>query len=344
MLAAALCLQASLLVQPLFLDEERPELRSAQHILLLHDDIEGLPLPLGRDHEETVELAHALHARLAEGADFSEAARRYSSARTGRTGGSLGTYPRGVLGEPLDSWLFSAELGELSPVFDTDRGVHLLRRVETHAGARILQLPDDSPSSRELAAELLEELAAGADFQALAREHSADAASAQRGGDYKVFERGSRDALLKAAAFEARVGEVVGPIETPLGLYLLQRVAPEALAPELWEDNLIRARAILVSHLSALGVDPDIDRTQTEAKDLAERIVRQVEAGEDLAEIAARFNDDPGGKERAGDLGWIHRHHPDLPHFFQQLYLKPPGTLLDPIQTPAGYVVIRREL
>ena len=70
--------------------------------------------------------------------------------------------------------------------------------------------------------------------------------------------------------------------------------------------------------------------------------MRKVKAGEDFNEIAARFNDDPGGLERRGYLGWIHRQNPDLPTFFGRLFLAAPGTLTEPALTPSGIVVLRR--
>ena len=343
MLLAALCLQSSFLTNPIYLGDTKPEVRSAEHILLLHDDLEGLPIAYGRDRAATLELAEALHKQLEAGADFTALSRSYSNSSTAKHGGVLGSYPEGMLAEPMGSWLFEAEVGELSPVIDSPRGVHLLRRIETHAGVLMIQLDGSSSATRAEAADLIEQLEAGADFAELARKHSDDLDSASRGGMYKVFERGARDVLLKAAAFSAEVGQVVGPLETPLGLHILKRVAPESLPRELWEDNFIRARALVVAHLKALGVDPDLNRTQSDALALAEEVLERVERGEDFEEIAARFNDDPGGLERRGDLGWVYRYNPDLPHFMQRLYLIPPGEFLEPIQTPAGYVVVRRE-
>ncbi len=343
MLLAALCLQASFLSHPLYLDEAKPELRSAQNILILHDDLEGMTLPYGRDHAQALELATSLRAKLAAGADFAQMAREFSNSRTARNGGTLGSFPGGMLSEPVNSWLFEAEVGELSGVLDSPKGLHILRRIETYAGVLMIQVAGTGAESRALATEIFSKLEAGADFAELALAHSVDLDSAQRGGAYRVFERGSRDVLLKAAAFEAGLGELIGPIETPLGLHIMKRVAPESLPKELWEDNFIRIRAVVVAHLKALNVDPSLNRTQSEAKALAEEVIQRVAQGEDFAEIAARFNDDPGGKQRAGDVGWVYRYNPDLPHFLQRLFLQPPGSMLEAIKTPAGYMVVRRE-
>ena len=343
MLIAALCLQASFLAHPLYLDTEKPRLRSAQNILILHDDLEGLTETYNRDHDAALALAKSLHSQLEAGADFLLLARQHSNSRTALGDSSLGSYPPGMLAEPVNSWLFAAELGELSGVLDSPRGIHILRRIETHAGVLMIQLARPDADSQELAQSIIEQLSGGAEFADLAREHSVERESAERGGAYRVFERGSHDVLLKAAAFHAEQGQVTGPLATPLGLYILKRVAPDSLPKELWEDNFIRIRAVVISHVMALGADPLRPRTIQEALKMAQDVVRRVNEGEDFAEIAGRFNDDPGGKARRGDVGWVYRHNPDLPPFLQQLYLKPAGTMLEPIQTPAGYIIVRRE-
>jgi parvulin-like peptidyl-prolyl isomerase len=344
MLLATLLLQASLLTHPLYLEEQKPELRSALHILLLHDDLEGLQFELGRDHEQAHELMRSLEARVQQGEDFGELARSYSDARTALSFGSLGSYPPGMLKEPVNGFLFGAEVGQVSPILDTPEGLHLIKRVDTRAAVLQIHIAGTGTEHRELAARLMRELEEGADFGELAREHSQDPISAANAGRYRVFERGSHDSSIKALAFRTRLGALAGPIESPLGLHILKRVATEGFSPELWEDNFIRVRAILISHLKALGASPDLSRTQSDALELAEEVIRRLDQGEDMAEIAARFNDDPGGKSRAGDLGWIHRQNPDLPAFFSQLFLAEPGTVTQPILTGAGVVVARREL
>jgi parvulin-like peptidyl-prolyl isomerase len=343
MFLAAVCLQASLLAHPLYLQEEKPELRSAQHILLLHDDVEDLPFKYGRSKEDSLELMRSLAGRFDAGEDFAELASQHSDSRTRAYGGSLGSYPPGMLKEPINSFLFGAEMGEVSPILDTPSGLHLVVRVDTHAAVRQILVSGTGVDSKTEAERLLNELREGADFAELAAQHSKDPISAANGGCYRVFERGSHDALIKAAAFRAQIGELVGPIESPLGFHLLERVSTDGFPKELWEDNFIRVRVMLVSHLNALGASPHLNRTQSEALALGEEAVRRLDDGEDFAELAGRFNDDPGGKKRRGDVGWIHRQNPDLPVFYSKLFLVEPGTVSGPILTRAGVVVARRE-
>ena len=107
----------------------------------------------------------------------------------------------------------------------------------------------------------------------------------------------------------------------------------EALYPGRDTTELCPTSSFHYEPLYREGCEPD-----------AEEIARRVGAGEeDFAVIAARLNDDPGGKERAGDLGWIHRGNPDLPLFLTLLFNAEPGTVSRPYVTEYGIVLLQRE-
>lgn len=344
MLTATLLLQASLLTQPLYLEPEKPELRSLQHILLLHDDMPGLPYKHGRDREQALSLMKGFVARLEADEDFGELAKMHSNASTSKAYGSLGCFAQGTLADPFDEFLFNSEMNEVSEVFDLPTGIHLLKRVEPRAAIRQIQIDGRTSENRGLAMRLLQELKDGADFVKLVEEHSTDPVSAALAGKSRVYERGSSDTLLKLAAFRTKVGEGVSLVETPIGFHLIERLDPQSFPKSLWEDNFIRVRAILVSHLLAQDAPEGLNRSAGEAKEQADEIVRRVRAGEETLEtIARRFNDDPGGKQRGGDLGWLHRQNPNLHHFYNKLFLTEPGLLDEPMMTTLGVVVLLRE-
>ena len=80
-----------------------------------------------------------------------------------------------------------------------------------------------------LAEALAAELEAGADFAALAQEHSIDPGSAAAGGELGCIPAGATVPPFDAAAFEADLGELAGPVETQFGYHLLivdERIAP----------------------------------------------------------------------------------------------------------------------
>lgn len=66
------------------------------------------------------------------------------------------------------------------------------------------------------------QLQEGADFAALAREHS-DCGSAAAGGDLGSFGRGQMVKAFEEAAFGLDVGGTSGVVETPFGYHIIRR-------------------------------------------------------------------------------------------------------------------------
>ncbi len=75
-------------------------------------------------------------------------------------------------------------------------------------------------STKELAERLKKELDEGADFSALAEQHS-ECPSKKRGGDLGWFGKGAMVKPFELAAFTAQEGEVVGPVKTEFGWHLI---------------------------------------------------------------------------------------------------------------------------
>jgi len=69
---------------------------------------------------------------------------------------------------------------------------------------------------------LSEQLASGAEFAALAREHS-DCPSSRSGGDLGQFGHGQMVPEFETAAFGLPVGGISDVVETPFGYHIIQR-------------------------------------------------------------------------------------------------------------------------
>lgn len=132
--------------------------------------------------------------------------------------------------------------------------------------------------TREKARDLFEKIAHGADFAQLAREHSKDPGSKDRGGDLGYFGRGSMVPQFEEAAFGTNKGEVAQPFETQFGWHILKvddkrvRAAP---AFDAVKDNIIGAlihekakevAADLRNKAHIEYVDPDIKQSVDEEK------------------------------------------------------------------------------
>lgn len=94
---------------------------------------------------------------------------------------------------------------------------------ETVRVRHILIDDKDKDKARAEAAALLVRLKAGEDFEALARTHSADRGSREKGGDVGFFPRGRMVQPFEAAAFSlTRPGELSDLVETQFGFHILR--------------------------------------------------------------------------------------------------------------------------
>jgi len=103
---------------------------------------------------------------------------------------------------------------------------------------------DEADATRQRLEQIRAQIVAGVPFEDLARTHSEDRASAERGGDLGLISRGKTVPAFEEAAFElTEPGQVSGIVETDFGLHLIQLVERQEARQrpfEEVEDNLIK--------------------------------------------------------------------------------------------------------
>lgn len=82
---------------------------SARHILVASED-----------------ACNQLKTEIEGGLDFAEAARQHSTCPSGRNGGDLGEFGRGMMVPEFDAVVFSAPINEVQGPVKTQFGYHLL--------------------------------------------------------------------------------------------------------------------------------------------------------------------------------------------------------------------------
>ena len=92
------------------------------------------------------------------------------------------------------------------------------------------------------AEEVKQQLQNGGDFAELAKEYSQDPGSAEQGGELGCIGRGETVPNFEEAVFNAKQGEIVGPVETEFGYHLIEvtEIQEEATQPLSEVEGQIR--------------------------------------------------------------------------------------------------------
>ncbi len=115
----------------------------------------------------------------------------------------------------------------------------------------------------------------------------------------------------------------------------LEELKSLAKAVEHRFGERVRARHILIR------VAPTATKDEKEkAHDKAREALKQVKSGGDFVDLAKKYSDDPGSKDRGGDLGYF-SHGDMVPAFDKAAFALDVGQTSDIIETPFGYHVIQ---
>ncbi|MFP5378576.1 MAG: peptidyl-prolyl cis-trans isomerase [Vicinamibacteria bacterium] len=111
---------------------------------------------------------------------------------------------------------------EIQAFYETNRAQYSTPE-EIRASHILFNLEGGTPEEVRARAEaVLAEARGGADFAALAREHSQDEGSAAQGGDLDFFGQGRMVPEFEQAAFALEVGQISDLVESPFGFHIIK--------------------------------------------------------------------------------------------------------------------------
>jgi peptidyl-prolyl cis-trans isomerase D len=112
--------------------------------------------------------------------------------------------------------------------------------------------------------------------------------------------------------------------------------------PQYRLPERVKVRHILIT-TPPPGPDGKPDtKGMDEARAKAEDVLKQAKAGGNFAELAKKYSQDPGSKDKGGELGWTDRGRL-LPEFEKVAYALNPGQISDLVQTSYGFHIIQGE-
>ncbi|MEX0736344.1 MAG: peptidylprolyl isomerase [Bacteroidota bacterium] len=195
-----------------------PEELELSHIFLK-------PKPDTTQEETTRRTLTVIRDSIVAGGDFADFARRYSQDGSAAGGGDLGWAKRGVVFVPeFEEAVFSLKEKEVSKVFKTDFGYHIVqlieRRGETVNSRHILLRIQQGPESDSAAVEQLRLLRGralkGESFAELARKYSEDEETKSIGGDLGRVAVDQLEEAFAGVVKNLKEGEITEPHRVPV--------------------------------------------------------------------------------------------------------------------------------
>ncbi|RON10479.1 molecular chaperone SurA [Pseudomonas brassicacearum] len=204
---------------------------------------------------------------------------------------------------------------------------------ELHLANILIPTPESANSeaiqnAARQAMAIYQQLKQGADFSQLAIAKSASD-NALEGGDM-----GWRKAAQLPPPFDRElsamaVGEITQPARTPGGFIILKVLEKRGGGNQVRDE--VHVRHILIK--------PSEIRSEEETKRLAQKLYDRISAGDDFAELAKSYSEDPGSALNGGDLNWI---DPNalVPEFREVMAKTQQGQLSKPFKTQYGWHVL----
>ena len=117
---------------------------------------------------------------------------------------------------------------------------------------------------------------------------------------------------------------------------------PDDVLKKQYQDNIKQYEVPNQVHVEHI-LFKTIGKTDAEVEEIkkkAEEVLKQAKKGAKFDELAKKYSEDPGSREKGGDLGWI-RQGQTVPEFEKAAFSLAPGQISDLVRTPYGFHIIK---
>src|SRR6516164_206997 len=114
---------------------------------------------------------------------------------------------------------------------------------------------------------------------------------------------------------------------------------PEEVLKKQYQDNIRQYEVPNQVHVQHI-LFKTVGQTEAETKKKAEDVLKQARKGVKFDELAKKYSEDPGSKDKGGDLGWI-RQGQTVPEFEKEAFSLAPSQISDLVRTQYGFHIIK---
>ncbi len=132
----------------------------------------------------------------------------------------------------------------LKVLYDAEKASRFTTQEERKARHILISFGADKSAAKQKIEGLAAQLKGGADFSALAREHSDDSGSKGEGGDLGWVKRGQMVESFEQALYGLKGGEVSAPVETEFGWHLIRADEIKPSVVRTLEEPAVRAELV----------------------------------------------------------------------------------------------------
>lgn len=159
----------------------------------------------------------------------------------------------------------------------------------------------------------------------------------------EVFQRAIKEQGITEAQLKSDVRKQLS-IKKLLDKEVMSKVAVDDAAVQKFykenPDKFQEPEQVHAQHV-LIGVDKNADdKTRADKKKLADQVLKDAKGGKDFGGLAKQYSDDPGSKDKGGDLGFFPKGEM-VPAFEDAAFKLKPGEISDIIETPYGFHIIK---
>ena len=198
-----------------------------------------------------------------------------------------------------------------------------------HLQVKVLPRKSELEKARTAAAQVLDALDRGGDFEQLARQWSGDSATRSAGGDMGFFRKGALDPRFEKAAYNLDQGRYTPvPIMTTKGFHLIKLLEKR--------DGEIRPAQIL------FAVEPDANDTASFKRQADTLRLQGLAKPDTFPVLVKQFSSDEATVAQGGDLGWFVRSDLD-PKYASVVRDLDVGQISEPLSIDGAWHLFRLE-